>query len=98
LYARALPNYRGEVYSLARYAGVKTKECSARLADHSDLQSVDQVKADIARGMSRKLEGFIKGAEADAKQRMAMLDFRKGEMASRHKDERAKLKTGLEKR
>lgn len=91
-------DYRGEVYSLPRYAGVKTKELSARLGDHSDLPSVDQVKAEIARGMSRKLEDFIKGAETDAKQRMAMLDFRKGEMVSRHKDERGKLNTGQEKR
>ena len=91
-------DYRGEVYSLSRYAGVKPKELSARLGDHSDLSSVDQVKAEIARGLSRKLEEFIKGAEAEAKQRMAMLDFRKGEMASRHKDERGKLKSGQEKR
>lgn len=91
-------DYRGEVYSLSRYAGVKTKELSARLGDHSYLPSVDQVKAEIARGMSRKLEEFIKGAEVDARQRMAMLDFRKGEMASRHKDERGKLKSGQEKR
>ena len=91
-------DYRGEVYSLSRYAGMKTKELSARLGDHSELSSVDQVKAEIARGMSRKLEDYIKGAEADAKQRMAMLDFRKGEMASRHQDERGKLKAGQEKR
>lgn len=91
-------DYRGEVYSLSRYAGVKTKELSARLGDRERLPSVDEVKAEIARGMSRKLQDFIKGAEADAKQRMAMLDFRKGEMASRHKEERGKLKAGQEKR
>lgn len=91
-------DYRGEVYSLSRYAGVKTKELSARLGDHSDLPSVDQVKAEIAQGMSRKLEDFIKSAEADARQRMAMLDFRKGEMVSRHKDERGKLWNAQEKR
>ncbi len=91
-------DYRGEVYSLSRYAGVKTKELSTRLGDHGDLPPVDQVKAEIARGMSPRLEDFIKGAEADARQRMAMLDFRKGEMASRHQDERGKLKVGQEKR
>ena len=91
-------DYRGEVYSLSRYAGVKTKELSARLGDHSDLPSVDQVKAEVARGMSRKLEEFIKGVETDAKQRMTMLDFRKGEMVSRHKDERGKLWIAHEKR
>lgn len=91
-------DYRGEVYSLSRYTGVKAKEIGTRLGDHSDLPSTDQVKAEIARGMSRKLEEFIKSAEADARQRMAMLDFRKGEMASRHKDERGKLWVAQEKR
>lgn len=84
-------DYRGEVYSLSRYTGVKAKEIGARLGDHSALPSVAQVKAEIAQGMSRKLEDFIKSAEADARQRMAMLNFRKGEMVSRHKDERGKL-------
>lgn len=91
-------DYRGEVYSMSRYAGVKTKELSARLGDHNDLPSVDQVKAQVAQGMTRKLEDFIKGAEANARQRMAMLDFRKGEMVARHKEERAKLKIGQERR
>jgi len=91
-------DYRGEAYSLSRYAGMKTKELSARLGDHSDLPSADQVKANIAQGISRKLEGFINAVETDAKQRMAMLDFRKGEMVSRHKDERGKLWIAHEKR
>lgn len=91
-------DYRGEVYSLSRYVGVKAKEIGARLGDHSKLPSVDQVKAEIAQGMSRKIEEFIKSAESDARQRMAMLDFRKGEMASHHKDERGKLWAAQEKR
>lgn len=84
-------DYRGEVYSLSRYANVKTKELEARLGDRENLPSVDQIKAKIAQDMSRKLEGFIKDAERNAKQRLAMLDFRKGELVARHQDERSKL-------
>ncbi|WP_371157033.1 relaxase/mobilization nuclease domain-containing protein [Jannaschia sp. 2305UL9-9] len=91
-------DYRGEVYSLSRYAGVKTKELEARLGDRQHLPSVDQVKDRLAKGMTRKLEGFIKEAHRDAKQRYAMIDFRRGEMVARHVDERKNLSQMHERR
>lgn len=84
-------DYRGEVYSLSRYAGVKTKELEARLGDCQHLPSVDQIKDRLAKGMTRKLEDFIKEARRDAKQRYAMIDFRRTEMVARHVDERKNL-------
>jgi hypothetical protein len=38
----------GEVYSLPRMAGVKTKDVRARLGDGADLPSVEEVKAQWA--------------------------------------------------
>ncbi|MCB1497740.1 MAG: relaxase/mobilization nuclease domain-containing protein [Bauldia sp.] len=91
-------DYRGEVYSLSRYAGVKTKDIEARLGDRERLRSVDETKAEIAGGMSQKLEAFIKDAERDAKQRLAVMAFRKTELVGRHQDERQKLWAALERR
>lgn len=91
-------DYQGEVYSLSRYAGVKVKEMEARLGQAKDLPSVDEVKERLANGMTRKLEAFIKDARRDAKQRYAMLDFRRTEMLSRHRDERQGLSRLHEKR
>lgn len=91
-------DYRGEVYSLSRYASVNSKELESRLGKPNALPSVDEIKADIANSMSRKLEDFIKEVEADAKQRMAILDFRKGELLARHVAERGKLSAAHEKR
>lgn len=84
-------DYRGEVYSLSRYAGVKTKELEARLGDRNRLRSVDEIKTEIAQGMSRKLEALIKDAERDAKQRLALIAFRKTEIVARHQEERQAL-------
>lgn len=84
-------DYLGEVYSLSRYTGVKAKELEARLGGRDQLTSVDVVKAEIAKGMSRKVEAFIVEARRDAKQRFAMVDFRRTEMVARHKDERTNL-------
>jgi hypothetical protein len=91
-------DYRGEVYSLSRYAEVKTKELAARLGDREQLLSVDRVKEAIAHAITRKVEEFIKETEASTKQRLAMLDFRKAEMVARHQEQRTKTWSGIDKR
>ncbi|HWJ88729.1 MAG TPA: relaxase [Pelagibacterium sp.] len=91
-------DYRGEVYSLSRYAGVKVKELEARIGDPAQLRSVDQTKANIAQAMTGKLETFIADTEREAMQRHDELTSRKGELAARHRDEREKLNAGLERR
>jgi len=91
-------DYLGEIYSLSRYAGVRVKELEARLGDRDQLSSVDDVKSEIAKGISHKLETFINEARRDAEQRFAMIDFRRTEMVARHKDERGKLGVRHEKR
>lgn len=91
-------DYRGEVYSLSRFAGVKTKDLEARLGDPKAIRSVDEVKVEIGGGMTRKLESFIKDAERQAKQRQAVVAFRKAEMVGRHQDARKQLAATLEKR
>jgi hypothetical protein len=58
-------DYRGEVYSLSRFAGVKAKEIEARLGDARTLRTVQEVKAEIAGGMTAKLQAFIKDVERD---------------------------------
>ena len=91
-------DYRGEVYSLSRYAGAKTKDLEARLGDPAQLRTVAEVKAEIARGMTQKLEAYIKDAERDAKHRLATVAFRRTEMVGRHQDERQKLAAAQERR
>lgn len=91
-------DYRGEVYSLSRYAAAKTKDLEARLGDPEQLRSVAEVKAEIAHGMTQKLEAYIKDAERDAKHRLATVAFRRTEMVGRHQDERQKLAAAQERR
>ncbi|WP_419907887.1 relaxase/mobilization nuclease domain-containing protein [Hoeflea sp.] len=91
-------DYRGDVYSLSRFAGVKTKELEGKLGDREKLRSTQEIKSEIADGMSRKLAALIKDAERDAKQRLALISFRKTEISGRHVDERQKLWAAHEKR
>lgn len=91
-------DYRGEVYSLSRYAGVKVKELEKRIGDPAQLCSVEQTRTEIAQGMTGKLEAFIADVEREAMQRRHELALRKAELAARHRDEREKLNTGIERR
>jgi hypothetical protein len=91
-------DYRGEVYSLSRYAGVKPKDLEAKLGDPQQLRSVDEIKGEIAGGMTRRLEAFIKDVERQARQREAVIAFRKAEMVARHQDSRQRMTAAHEKR
>ncbi|WP_025030858.1 relaxase/mobilization nuclease domain-containing protein [Nitratireductor aquibiodomus] len=91
-------DYRGEVYSLSRYAGVKVKELEARIGDPARLRSVDQTKAEVAAGMTGKLEAFIADAQREANERSEELAQRKTELAARHRAEHEKLNANLERR
>ena len=77
---------------------MKTKDLEARLGDPEQLRSVDEIKAEIAGSMTRKLEAFIKDAERQARQRQAVVAFRKTEMVARHQDERQRLTAAHEQR
>ncbi|MCK0070718.1 relaxase/mobilization nuclease domain-containing protein [Kordiimonas laminariae] len=52
-------DYQGEVYSLARYAGVKTKEVRERLGEPDKLPSVDEVKAKFRENITPNLKNLI---------------------------------------
>lgn len=75
-----------------------TKTACAPIGDPRQLRAADDVKAEIANSMSRKLEAFIKDAKRDAKQRLAVPAFRKTEMVARQRDERQKLSAAHEQR
>ncbi|MDJ1007370.1 MAG: relaxase [Paracoccaceae bacterium] len=81
-------DYRGEVFALARYTGAKTKDIETRLGDRNQLRSLDEVKAEIANGMTERLKAFITETERDSKQRLALMAFRKTELVARQRAER----------
>ncbi len=61
---------RGEIYALAKWAGVKTKAVRERLGDLDALPSVADTKIEIARAMREKMEAFQREvAEKEARKR-----------------------------
>lgn len=82
---------QGEVYALARWTGLKTKEVKARLGDPKELPAVEQAQAQNAKEMTPALQRLHK--ELDAKRAKAQETFEQQRTAlvKRQKAERHAL-------
>ncbi len=89
---------RGEVFSLNRMTGAKTKELSARLGEPEALPSAADVNAAIAAQLTGKLKAWAAEMEAQAQRAGLAAKFQREQMAQRHRDARAKLKAAQEAR
>lgn len=65
----------GEVYSIPRWAGVKTKAVRERLGDENELPSVDETRARIAREMDTTLSRLQ--SEQQAEQQRARAEYQR---------------------
>jgi hypothetical protein len=80
---------QGEIYALARWSGIKTKDVKARLSDPKDLPTVEEAQAQNSREMTPALERLrteldskrAQAKEAAQQQRMALV---KRQSAERH--------------
>jgi hypothetical protein len=88
----------GEVYAVARYAGVKTKEVRLKLGDADQQPSVATVKDDICNRLNAKLRTFIAQVDDKHKADMQPLADAKADMVQTHREERSALYCGQAKR
>ena len=84
-------DYRGELFSLSRWMGIKSKELKARLGEPESLASTRQVNFEIAGKMTKRLETYIQQVQAQIERRLK--PFRKKKMALKlhHRKERKEL-------
>jgi len=91
-------DFRGEVYAVAKWIGVRTKELRSRLGDPERLPTLGEAKAAIAAGMSAMLRGHIEKAEAASNKQLATLALRKEQLVEQQRKERVDLNTRHETR
>lgn len=84
-------DYRGEVYAVAKYAGIKTKEVRGRLGDENALPSIEDAKADHASRMSEMLRRHVADAEERRKTQAASILQRRTEITQRQRTGRTEL-------
>ena len=84
-------DYRGEVYAIARWVGIKTKEVKAKLGSPKDLPSVDETKAMIAAKMTGMLERHVDGQLREFAKAGSALDIQRKSLVKRQRIERRRL-------
>lgn len=88
----------GEIYSLPRQIGLRTKEVRARLGNGEDLPDVGSVRAGIAKDMRPILSGFKSGLLADLRHENKGLREERQKMLSCHRETRKALSNAIEER
>lgn len=91
-------DYRGEVYSLSKQTGVKTKELQARLGEYKELPTIADVTEHLSQSMTESLDKHIQHVQENAKREAAPLMKERKDMAQRHRQERKAMQEFQEKR
>lgn len=84
-------DFQGEVYALAKWSGLKTKEVRARLGDEKELPSVAEVRTQHKQRLTAMLERHIADAARAFQKNKATLAFKRNEIVERQRKERADL-------
>lgn len=91
-------DYRGEVYAVARYTGVQTRQVKAKLGDPNTLPSIEDAKAKIAAQISHKFKEFVQRTRKQQSEQKAALTFERAELVQLQRSERTLLKHAQEQR
>lgn len=89
---------QGNVYSLSRWAGVKTKDLKTKLGDPDALPSVADTQADIKSRMTDQLKDFITEVKAGQIRDLEPLKADVSEMKDAHNTERNRLQSKQDER
>lgn len=91
-------SHDGEVLSVARATGQKTKDVRARLGDLESLPDVTQAKSRQAQAMDQTLKAHLAQAKRQKDEALAPLEVRRSAMSEQHRGERRRLDSKQEER
>lgn len=91
-------DYRGEVYPLRQWVGVKIKEARERLGDEKDLPCVDDAKTAIASDMLNKVQALQRETDQKKEQERVAFEQKRTELVRHQRAERDALKLALHQR
>lgn len=84
-------DFEGNIYSLSRWSGVKRQQLTEQLGEPEVLQSVEQVRNDIAERMSPRLEQYIDEATSSYQHQLDDLLSTKAALVESQRIERDEL-------
>lgn len=86
--------FEGEVISIPRAIGKKSKDVTQRLGKPSELGSVEQTRQRIAKDILPKIASHVARAQADTQKNLSDLNERRQAMKAQHTEERMQLDLG----
>lgn len=84
-------DYQGEIYALARWSGVKTKDVKARIHDADNLPSVQERREEIAKRVSGQLVKYVLEINRTYSEKHPTVEFKRTQAVERHRKERKLL-------
>jgi hypothetical protein len=81
----------GEVFSVARAVGKKSKDVAKRLGEPDRLPSVTDARAQLAKDLSQTYQRHRKEADLQKKRELAPFEKQRSDMAAAHRTERVRL-------
>jgi len=91
-------DHEGEVYSLPRWLGVKTKAVRNRLGPEKELPDLETAQAAYVRDMAYKMDAFADDLKARNQERRAARAEHKARLVKRQRAERAEALKRIEER
>ena len=88
-------DWRGEVYAISRWVGVKVKDIKAKFGSPDDLPSVEEIHQELAEKFAEKLQHFVAEAISFHEKTESHLKKKRQSLANRHRQEREHLKRKL---
>ena len=84
-------DYRGEVFAVSKWVGIKTKEVRTCLTDEKNLPSVEEARIRIAKDMTSRLETLSQEQKSVFAARRAQLEKKRQALVRQHQAERQRL-------
>lgn len=86
-------DYRGEVYAISRYTGIRSKQVKEKLGDPKELPSIEEAKAKIATEVSKILKKHLDQARNEQKRLKEKQALERKSLVEQQRKERQHLKT-----
>lgn len=87
-------DFRGEIYALARWTGIKAKDVNARIPAAHKLPSVEKTRAHIASRMNAQLKTYVREIKGNYRSLKPSIEYRRTQLVQRHRTERKRLNDG----
>lgn len=88
----------GEVHSIARRVGIRTKEVRGRLGDETSLPSVADTKVEIARAMQARMAEFQREVAAKEEREHKDAELKRAELKERQRAQRKAFQQAAKRR